>query len=60
MAREHDLATDLATRADELLRGRPNADLLAGMTTDSFEASGLEHETLEMSLLDPYEFKRFG
>lgn len=46
MTREHDLPSDLETRADELLRGRPNADLLAGMTTNSFEASGLDHDTL--------------
>ena len=38
-----DLPPDLATRADELLRSRiPNADLLAGMTTDAFKASGLD------------------
>jgi hypothetical protein len=38
---------DLATRADELLRsGIPNADLLAGISADSFEASGLDSDTV--------------
>jgi alkylhydroperoxidase/carboxymuconolactone decarboxylase family protein YurZ len=46
MTGESDLPPDLATRADELLQTRPNADLLAGMTTDAFKASGLDHDTL--------------
>jgi len=33
MTAESDLPPGLATRADELLHARPNADLLAGMTT---------------------------
>lgn len=33
-------------RADELLHTRPNAGQLAGMATDAFEASGLDHDTL--------------
>ena len=41
MTGESDLPPDLATRADELLHMRPNANLLAGMTTDAFEASAL-------------------
>jgi len=46
MTAESDLPPGLATRADELLHARPNADLLAGMTTEAFEASGLDHDTL--------------
>jgi hypothetical protein len=46
MTGEPDLPPDLATRADELLRsGIPNADLLAGSSADSFEASGLDSDT---------------
>ena len=41
MASESDMPPDLAARADQLLRsGIPNADLLAGISADSFEASG--------------------
>jgi hypothetical protein len=46
MTGESDLPPDLATRADDLLNTRPNAGLLAGMTTDAFKASGLDHDTL--------------
>lgn len=46
MTASSDLRPDLATRADELLHTRPNADQLAGMTTHAFEASGLDHDTL--------------
>ena len=46
MTVESDLPDGLATRADELLRGRLNADLLAGMVADSFEASSLERDEL--------------
>ena len=46
MTGESDLPPDLATRADDLLHTRPNAGQLAGMTTDAFEASGLDHDTL--------------
>jgi alkylhydroperoxidase/carboxymuconolactone decarboxylase family protein YurZ len=47
MTGESDLPPDLATRADDPLRsGIPNLDLLAGMSVDSFEASGLDHDTL--------------
>jgi hypothetical protein len=47
MTSEPDLPPDLATRADELLRsGIPNADLLAGISADSFEASGLDSDTV--------------
>jgi len=46
MTGESDLSPDLATRADELLHARPNAGQLAGMTTEAFEASGLDHDVL--------------
>ena len=46
MTGESDLPPDLATRADDLLRTRPNADQLAGMSTHAFEASRLDHDTL--------------
>ena len=47
MTGESDLPPDLATRADELLRsGIPNADLLAGMNDDAFEASRLDRDTV--------------
>jgi len=46
MTGESDLPPDLATRADELLHTRPNAGQLAGMATEAFETSGLDHETL--------------
>ncbi len=46
MTGESGLPPDVATRADDLLRTRPNADQLAGMTTHAFEASGLDHDTL--------------
>jgi 4-carboxymuconolactone decarboxylase len=46
MTDQSDLPDDLATRADEVLRGRPNADLLAGMTADAFESSRLDRDTL--------------
>jgi len=46
MTGQSDLPGDLATRADEVLRGRPNADLLAGITTEAFEAARLDRETL--------------
>jgi 4-carboxymuconolactone decarboxylase len=46
MTASSDLPPYLATRADELLHTRPNADQLAGMTIHAFEASGLDHDTL--------------
>jgi len=46
MTGESDLPPDLANRADELLRTRRNAGQLAGMATEAFEASGLDHDTL--------------
>lgn len=46
MAGQPALPPDIATRADELLHRMPNADLLAGISTESFEASGLDRETL--------------
>ena len=46
MTGESDLPPDLATRADDLLHSRPNADQLAGMTVEAFKASGLDHDTL--------------
>jgi len=46
MTGQSDLPEELATRADEVLRGRPNADFLAGLTTDAFESSHLDRETL--------------
>jgi 4-carboxymuconolactone decarboxylase len=46
MTGESDLPPGLATGADELLHTRPNAGQLAGMATEAFEASGLDHETL--------------
>jgi len=46
MTGQSDLPEELATRADEVLRARPNADLLAGMTADAFESSHLNRETL--------------
>jgi len=46
MTTEHELPPDLADRADEVLRSWPNADLLAGMSADAFEASGLDREML--------------
>ena len=49
MTGESDLPPDLASRADEFLRTRPNADQLAGMTTNAFEASGLDHDTLVLA-----------
>ena len=45
MTGESDLPPDLATRADDLLHSRPNADQLAGMTVEAFKASGLDHDT---------------
>jgi hypothetical protein len=46
MTGESDLPPGLATRADELLHMRPKAGQLAGMATEAFGASGLDHETL--------------
>jgi alkylhydroperoxidase/carboxymuconolactone decarboxylase family protein YurZ len=46
MTGESDLPPDLATRADELLHATPHVGQLAGMATDAFEASGLDHDTL--------------
>ena len=47
MTSKSDLPPDLATRADELLRsGVPNAELLAGMSAEAFEASGLDRDTV--------------
>ena len=46
MTAESDLPPDLAIRADELLHTRPNAGQLAGMATEAFDASGLDHDTL--------------
>jgi len=42
MTGRSDLPPERATRADELLHARPNAGQLAGMTTDAFQASGLD------------------
>lgn len=41
MTGESDLPPNLATRADDLLHSRPNADQLAGMTVEAFKASAL-------------------
>jgi alkylhydroperoxidase/carboxymuconolactone decarboxylase family protein YurZ len=46
MTGESDLPPDLATRADEFLHTTRNAGQLAGMATEAFEASGLDHDTL--------------
>ena len=46
MTGQADPPPDLATRADALLRRTPNADLLAGISTDLFTASGLDQDTL--------------
>jgi hypothetical protein len=43
---QSDVPPGLATRADELLHTRPNAGQLAGMATEAFQASGLDHDTL--------------
>lgn len=41
-----DLPQDLAIRADELLHTKPYADFVAGLLDQSFEGSGLDHDTL--------------
>jgi alkylhydroperoxidase/carboxymuconolactone decarboxylase family protein YurZ len=46
MTHAHGVPTSLATRADDLLRGLPNAKLLTGMASDSFKASGLDRDTI--------------
>jgi len=47
MTSKPDLPSDLQARADELLRSRiPDAELLANHSADSFEASGLDGDTV--------------
>ena len=41
MTGESDLPPDLATRADDLLHSRPNADQLAGMTVEASRPQAL-------------------
>jgi alkylhydroperoxidase/carboxymuconolactone decarboxylase family protein YurZ len=48
MTTEPALPPDLATRANTLLRGIPNADRLAHNSVDSFEASGLDGDTVAL------------
>lgn len=48
MTGQTDLPPDLASRADELLSTRPDANLLAGLSTDAFEAAALDRDILAL------------